>query len=106
MAYSAALMAEIKPVLDAVFSYVKAHPEELLRALRNALALRFGVPIVALRWLAGRVKGKKAPKDIEIEAVPPGVRVAATIDLMGTPVRASAVLFVERVSASPDELRI
>ena len=66
----AALMAEIKPVLDAVFSYVKAHPEELLRALRNALALRFGVPIVALRWLAGRVKGKKAPKDVDIEAVP------------------------------------
>jgi len=99
-------MAEIKPVLDAVFTYVKGHPEELLRALRNALALRFGVPIVALRWLAGRVKGRKAPKDIDIEAVPPGVRVAATIDLMGTPVRASAILFVERVSASPDELRL
>ncbi len=99
-------MAEIRPVVDAIFSYVKAHPEELLRALRNALALRFGVPIAALRWLAGRVKGKKAPKDVEIEAVPPGVRIAATIDLMGTPVRASSVIFVERVSAGPEELRI
>jgi hypothetical protein len=106
MAYSGALMSEIKPVVDAVLSYVRAHPEELLRALRNALALRFGVPIVALRWLAGRVKGKKAPKNIELEAVPPGVRVAATIDLKGTPVRASAVIFVERVSASPEELRL
>ncbi len=99
-------MAEIRPVIDAVFAYVKAHPEELLRALRNALALRFGVPIAALRWLAGRVKGKQAPKDVEIEAVPPGVRIAATIDLMGTPVRASSVIYVERVSASPEELRV
>ncbi|HEV8246616.1 MAG TPA: hypothetical protein VGP93_12645 [Polyangiaceae bacterium] len=99
-------MAEIRPVLEAVFNYVKAHPEELLRALRNALALRFGVPIVALRWLAVRVKSKKAPKDVEIEAVPPGVRIGATIELMGTPVRASAVICVERVSAGPDELRL
>ena len=99
-------MAEIKPVVEAVFSYLKAHPEELLRALRNALALRFGVPIVALRWLAGRVKGKKAPKDVEIAAAPPGVRLGATIDLMGTPVRASGVMYVERVTAGPEELKL
>lgn len=106
MAYFAALMAEIRPVVEAVFSYLKAHPEELLRALRNAVALRFGVPIAALRWLAGQVKGKKAPKDVEVSAVPPGVRIAATIDLMGTAVRASGVIFVEQVTAGPEELKL
>jgi hypothetical protein len=33
MAYSGALMSEIKPVVDVVLSYVRAHPEELLAAL-------------------------------------------------------------------------
>jgi hypothetical protein len=78
-----------------------------VRALKNALALRFGVPIAALRWMAGRVRGKRAPKDIEIGAVPPGVRVSATIDLMGTTVRATAVIYVEELRFVPNQtLRI
>jgi hypothetical protein len=100
-------MQQILPVAEAVVAYLKEHPEEFVRALKNALALRFGVPIAALRWMAGRVRGKRAPKDIEIGAVPPGVRVAATIDLMGTTVRASAVIYVEELRFVPNEtLRI
>ncbi len=72
--------------------------------LRNALALRFGVPIAALRWLAIKGAGKKAPKDVQIDAVPPGVRLSASLDLMGTPVRASAVVYVERVRLNDQEL--
>lgn len=98
-------MQELKAVLEAGSKYLRDHPEELLRALRNLLALRFGVPIDALRFFAGRAKGKKAPKDLLLEAVPPGLRVGATIDLMGTPVRAGADIFIERVSITPDELR-
>jgi hypothetical protein len=66
--------------------------------------MRFGVPLAALRWLAVKGAGKKAPKDVELEAVPPGVRVAASLDLMGTPVRASAVVYIERVRANATEL--
>jgi hypothetical protein len=100
-------MQQILPVAEAVVAYLKEHPEEFVRALKNALALRFGVPIAALRWMAGRVRGKRAPKDIEIAAVPPGVRVAATIDLMGTTVRASAVIYVQELRFVPKEtLRI
>ncbi len=94
------------PVVEAAFSYLKQHPEELLRAVRNAVALRFGLPIAALRWLAGKAKGKKAPKDIEIVAVPPGVRVAASFELMGAPLRASADIFIDRVSFSSEECRL
>jgi hypothetical protein len=85
------------PVLEAVYSYLKQHPEELVHAAKNAIALRFGVPIAALRWLAGKAKGRKAPKDIEISAVPPGVRVGASFELMGTPLRASSDIYIERV---------
>ncbi|MCC6216851.1 MAG: hypothetical protein IT376_18475 [Polyangiaceae bacterium] len=91
--------------LQAAAGYLKRHPEELVRAARNALDLRFGVPVAALRWLAGQAKGRKAPKDIEIEAVPPGLRASATVDLMGNSVRASAIVVIERVCLTPDELR-
>jgi len=95
---------DVRAIAGAVGNYLKDHPEELWRLLRNALALRFGVPLVALRWLAVKGAGKKAPKDVQIEALPPGVRVAASLDLMGTPVRASAVVYVERVRANATEL--
>ena len=73
---------------------------------KNAVTMRFGVPIVALRWLASNLGGKKGPKDVEISAVPPGVRVAATVDLMGTTVRASAVVVIERLRLDAKTLRI
>jgi len=98
-------MQELKAVLEAGSKYLRDHPEELLRALRNLLALRFGVPLDALRFFAGRAGGKKAPKDLVLEAVPPGLRVGATINLMGTQVRANASVFIERVSITSEELR-
>jgi len=95
---------DVREIAGAVGNYLKDHPEELWRLLRNALAMRFGVPLAALRWLAVKGAGKKSPKDVELEAVPPGVRVAASLDLMGTPVRASAVVYIERVRANATEL--
>ncbi|HEY2406428.1 MAG TPA: hypothetical protein VGI10_10520 [Polyangiaceae bacterium] len=95
---------DVRAIVGAVGGYLKEHPQELWRILRNAIALRFGVPLAALRWLADK-GGKRAPKDVQIEAVPPGVRVAASLDLMGTPVRASAVLYVEHVVTDSEQLR-
>jgi len=99
-------LASAIPVLGAAAAYVRRHPEEVLRAFRNALGMRFGVPIVALRWLAANLGGRKGPQDVEINAVPPGVRVAATLDLMGTTVRASAIVIVERLKLDAETLRI
>jgi hypothetical protein len=99
-------LASAIPVLGAAAAYFRRHPEEILRAVRNAVGMRFGVPIVALRWLAANLDGKKAPKDVEISAVPPGIRVAATLDLMGTTVRASAIVIVEHLRLDAETLRI
>ena len=93
-------------LLESVFRYLKEHPEELARALRNAVGLRFGVPLAALRWFAGQANGRRVPTDICIEAVPPGVRVAGTLEAMGSKVRASAVVFVEALQLDAGELRI
>jgi len=92
-------------VLTAAGKYLAQNPEELLRLVRNAASLKLGVPLAALRWLAARGKGRKAPRDVVVEAVPPGIRVGATLELMGTRLRASSVILVERVRLSAEELR-
>jgi hypothetical protein len=87
--------------------YLKQHPEEILRVVRGALGLRFGVPMDAVRYFARELGGgPKAPKDVVIEAAPPGIRFAATVDAMATPLRAVAVLYVEELDISTTQLRI
>jgi hypothetical protein len=93
-------------VLQRACNYLAEHPEELVRMLRNAAGLRFGVPLAALRFMASRATGRRAPTDIEIEAVPPGIRIAASVELMGAKMRAGALIFVEQIRLGTDELRI
>jgi hypothetical protein len=97
----------LKPeVLRTVGNYLVEHPDELVRIVRNAASLRFGVPLAALRWIAARAGGRRAPTDLAIEAVPPGIRVGATLELMGARVRASALVFVDGIRLCSDELRL
>lgn len=96
-----------KVLLRHATDYLKQHPEEILRALRGALGLRFGVPMDAIRYFAREFGGgPKAPKDVVIEAAPPGIRFAATVDAMGTPLRAVAVIYVEELAIGVDQIRI
>src|SRR5690348_11206759 len=88
-------------------NYLKEHPEEILRLAKGALGLRFGVPIDALRYLAREFGGgTKAPKDVVIEAAPPGIRLGATVDAMGTPLRVMLVIYVEELDVTPEQIRI
>ena len=98
-------MIRPRQALEGAVSYLARNPEALLHAAKNVTKLRIGVPLAALRWLAAQVKGKKAPSDIVVEAVPPGVRVACTVDIKGTPARAGVTLFVDEVSLNSSELR-
>jgi hypothetical protein len=99
-------MQAVLSIAEAVVAYLRAHPEELMRVVKNAVGLRFGVPMAALRWALGRQKGPRAPTDLEISAVRPGIRVAGSFEVMGTPLRGSAEIFVEDVRMSGDELRL
>jgi len=85
---------------------LRTHPEELGRAVRSALGLRFGVPLAALRWLAQQAERTGKVEDFQIDSVPPGLRLAANLDLMNTPVRAGAIVFVERVVFNDEELTV
>lgn len=96
----------VRDLLSAGATYLRRNPDEIVRATLNAGRLRFGVPIAALRWLAGQAKGKKAPKDIELGAVPPAMRLSATVDAMGTSLRAGANIEIDEVEISSDSLRV
>ncbi|MGK4005515.1 hypothetical protein WMF31_23015 [Sorangium sp. So ce1036] len=96
-----------KVLLRHAGNYLKAHPEEIARALRGALGLRVGVPIDALRYLARELGGgRRAPKDVVIEAAPPGLRLALTVDAMGTPLRASFAVYAEELDVRADAIQV
>ena len=85
---------------------MRGHPEELGRAVRSALGLRFGVPLAALRWLGLQTERSGKVEDFHIDSVPPGLRLSGNLDAMNTPIRASAIIFVERVVFNDEELTV
>jgi hypothetical protein len=93
-----------KALLERAVGWVRRNPDQIVEAAKNAAGLRLTVPLDALRWLASEMKGKNAPSDVEIVAVPPGVRVGLTLNVMKTTLRAALTLFIDRVRLSPDEL--
>lgn len=90
----------------AAAQHVLSNPFEIVRVARHAMGLRLPLPLSGIRWLAGRLGGSKGPKDLVIDSVPPGIRFAASLDLMKTPVRASAVVYIEDIRINDDEIRV
>jgi hypothetical protein len=104
---------QLKALFQAAVGYVRKNPDEVVKAALNAAGLRFGIPIAALRYLAleaanggSSSKESKMPKDIELGTAPPALRLSATVDAMGTNLRASAAVKIDEVEISPDTLRI
>jgi hypothetical protein len=96
-----------REIFSAAARYVRDNPEVLVKAAIDAATLRFGVPVAALRWVVSQGKGgKRAPKDVQIDTSPPALRLGATVDAMGTPVRASAAIRIDHVTLAADSLRI
>jgi hypothetical protein len=95
-----------RAMIRAAVGYVRKNPDEVVRAAVNATGLRVGVPLATLRWFAGQIQGKKAPKDVEITSAPPALRFSAVVDAMGTPVRASAAIKIDEVTISDEAIRV
>ena len=83
------------------------NPSTMFNMARHALGMRIAVPLDAVRWfIATTPPSKKAPQDVTVLARPPSIAVGATIDLMGTTVRASASIKVETIEVAPEQLRV
>ena len=76
--------------VDALRTYLRTHPEEIGRAVRSALGLRFGVPLAALRWLGQQAERSGKVEDLQIDSIPPGLRLGGNVDLMNTPIHVIA----------------
>lgn len=92
--------------IQQAFAYLVSKPDYLLRSAVNATKLRFGLPMDAVTWLLGRLSRGKLPEDLSLVAMPPGVRFAATFNVMGTALFVSAVVSVETVQLSSDNIRV
>lgn len=101
-------MIDTKQALLGSIRYLRQHPEEILRQLKNGSRLRFGLPLAALQWLVAELEAnfRGGPQNIEISAAPPGLRLKATIEQMGTLVRADCVIVVERVTLNAAQARV
>lgn len=91
---------------EAAKRYLRTHPQEVSRTLRNALGLRFGVPMAALQWLGAQAEAGGKVRRLQLLARPPGIAMSADVELMKTPVRGGAVIYVDRVALSEEELAI
>jgi hypothetical protein len=99
-------MLRPQKIFKAAGRYLRRHPEEVGRAVRNAIGMRFGIPIEAFRWLAGEMLDGDKVEDLVIEADEPGLAVAATFDLMKSRVRAGATIFIDRVEIDGDKMKV
>jgi len=97
----------IRSALRSASRYVVRNPFSLLRLAKHAVNLRLAVPLDAIRWfITNTPPGKKAPQDVVVTARPPAIHVGATVDAMGTTLRASSAIKVEELRIDPDELRL
>jgi hypothetical protein len=92
-------------VIDAAVGYLRSNPREIERAIRSSFGLRFGVPLAAFRWLVQETVADADALDVVIDAEPPGLRVGGTFEKMETRLRGTAVVYVNRILLSGDELR-
>lgn len=97
----------LRAALRSAGRFVVRNPSTMLSMARHALGMRIAVPLDAVRWfIATMPPSKKAPQDVTVLARPPAIAVGATVDLMGTTVRASASIKIDTIEVQPEQLRV
>jgi hypothetical protein len=97
----------IRAALRSAGRFITKNPATMFSIARHALGLKIAVPLDAMRWfIANTPPNKKAPQDVTVMARPPAISVGATVDLMGTTVRASASIKIDDLQLGPEKLRV
>ena len=91
----------LRAALRSAGRFMVKNPTTMLSMARHALGMRIAVPLDALRWfIANTPPSKKAPQDVTITPRPPAIGLGATVDLMGTTVRAGASIRIDRIEVN------
>jgi hypothetical protein len=97
----------LRAALRSAGRFIAKNPTTMLSMARHALGMRIAVPLDALRWfIANTPPSKKAPQDVTITPRPPAIGIGATIDLMGTTVRAGASIRIDQIEVGDEKLRV
>jgi hypothetical protein len=97
----------LRAALRSAGRFMVKHPTTMLSMARHALGMRIAVPLDAMRWfIANTPPSKKAPQDVTITSRPPAIGIGATIDLMGTTVRAGASIRVDQIEVSDTAFKV
>lgn len=87
--------------------FMAKNPTTVIGMARHALGMRIAIPLDSVRWfIANTPPSKKAPQDVTVMTRPPAVVVGATIDLMGTSVRASAAIKIDQIDIAPEQVKV
>lgn len=83
------------------------NPTTMLSMARHALGMRIAIPLDTLRWfISNTPPSKRAPQDVSISSRPPAISLGATVDLMGTTVRAGASIRTESIQVSEHSVKV
>ncbi len=97
----------LRAALRSAGRFIAKNPTTMLSMARHALGMRVAVPLDSLRWfISNTPPSAKAPQDVTITPRPPAIGVGATIDLMGTQVRANASIKVDQIEVGDDKFRV
>lgn len=97
----------IRAALRSAGRFIAKNPTTMLSMARHALGMRVAVPLDALRWfISNTPPSKKAPQDVTITPRPPAIGIGATVDLMGTTVRAGASIRVDQIEVAEEKFRV
>jgi hypothetical protein len=97
----------LRAALRSASRFMVKNPTTMLSMARHALGMRIAIPLDTIRWfIANTPPSKKAPQDVTITPRPPAIGVGATVDLMGTTVRAGASIRVEQIEVSDHKFKV
>lgn len=83
------------------------NPTTMLSMARHALGMRIAIPLDTLRWfISNTPPSKRAPQDVTISSRPPAISLGATVDLMGTTVRAGASIRTENIQVADHSVKV
>lgn len=97
----------LRAALRSAGRFIAKNPTTMLSMARHALGMRIAVPLDALRWfISNTPPSKKAPQDVTITPRPPAIGIGATVDLMGTTVRAGASIRVDKIEVGEETFKV
>lgn len=99
------MLIDPKDALRSVARHLQQNPELFKLLVHNVRDYKLTIPLDMLRYVAKRAEShKKAPKEVTIEATPPGLKLGGLLKVMGATVRFSATVHVDEIRLNPEEL--